>query len=369
MSTPVSHFSLIALSLIPVGYAAAQARCDCTAIVDSCRADVSIQGSWVEVSSDHQQCSRVDYFIDGLPFVAVVVDGVQRQDWIARVAPPQILVQSCQVCRDNAQAGTPVTAPVDTPAGASATDTAATEFSALIEVAPQYPAAAQAQGLEGHVDLSFTVSPFGTVEAATVTAAEPPGVFDQAALAAIRRWRFPADAERAPLNLSERMNFSLAGSARRRDTLAALPRAERGPRNECLREQAVYNYGEMIEVDLINACTDPLLVYSCAAGTGRYLGQWVCTDAERTLRLLTPLGDRVSSALAATEAPGPTREFGYVGTVSVARAPNTQYWWLACRQGDANCRDDARQWVRSLDRQLISVDPQSRTSLSVARSY
>jgi TonB family protein len=347
--------------LLPAGHAAAQARCDCTAIVDSCRADVSIQGSWVEVSSDHQQCSRVDYFIDGLPFVAVVVDGVQRQDWIARVEAPEILVQSCQVCRDNAQAIAPASAPPTEPADA--------EFSALIEVGPQYPAAAQAQSIEGRVDLSFTVNAAGTVETATVTAAEPPGVFDQAALAAIQRWRFPAEPERPPLNLTETMVFSLAGTARQRGAPGSLPRAARGPRNECLRERAVYNYGEMIEVDLINACPDPLLVYSCAAGTGRYVGQWVCNDAERTRQLLTAPDDRRVGASTATETSDGARSFGYVAGLTVARAPNTQYWWLACDEADSNCRDGARQWVRSLDRQLASVDPQSRTSLPVARSY
>ena len=79
----------------------AQFRCDCTSVVASCNADVAIRGSFVEIKTDNQQCARVDYFIDGQPFVSVAVDGTDRQDWIARTGNPRIMVQSCQVCREN----------------------------------------------------------------------------------------------------------------------------------------------------------------------------------------------------------------------------------------------------------------------------
>ena len=79
----------------------AQLRCDCTTIVDTCSADVAVKGSFIEIKSDTQQCSRVDYFVDGLPFVSVVVNGEDRQNWIPRTGNPKVLVQSCQVCRDS----------------------------------------------------------------------------------------------------------------------------------------------------------------------------------------------------------------------------------------------------------------------------
>ena len=86
------------------GSAAAQPdspwRCDCTAIVDTCSADVVARGSFLEIKTDQAQCARVDYFVDGQPFVSVVVDGEDRQNWLARTSNPRILVQSCQVCRD-----------------------------------------------------------------------------------------------------------------------------------------------------------------------------------------------------------------------------------------------------------------------------
>ena len=85
----------------------AQPRCDCTSIVDTCNADVTVRGSFIDVKSDTRQCSRVDYFVDGLPFVSVVVDGEDRQDWIARTGNPKVLVQSCQVCRDTGASRAP----------------------------------------------------------------------------------------------------------------------------------------------------------------------------------------------------------------------------------------------------------------------
>ena len=53
----------------------AEWRCDCTTIIDSCSAQVTVQDTFVEVSAPAAQCARVDYFIDGLPFVTVAVDG------------------------------------------------------------------------------------------------------------------------------------------------------------------------------------------------------------------------------------------------------------------------------------------------------
>lgn len=55
---------------------------------------------------------------------------------------------------------------------------------------PAYPAAAQAAGIEGQVTVSYDVTPAGRVANAVVVAADPSGVFEEAALAAVRSWRF-----------------------------------------------------------------------------------------------------------------------------------------------------------------------------------
>ena len=80
-------------------------RCDCTSVVDTCDAEVVARGSSSRSKPIKQQCARVDYFVDGQPFVSVVVDGEDRQNWLARTTNPTIIVQSCQVCRDTARRG------------------------------------------------------------------------------------------------------------------------------------------------------------------------------------------------------------------------------------------------------------------------
>ncbi len=159
----------LALLLACGGAAHGQYRCDCTSVVDTCTANVAARGSFLEVKTDRPQCARVDYFVDGQPFVSVVVDGEDRQNWPARTANPKILVQSCQVCRDNgASAAAPVTrAPPPAAAAQSPADgNGDTGLEPLIAVAPEYPAGALVRGLKGHVDVEFTVNSAGRVEKA-----------------------------------------------------------------------------------------------------------------------------------------------------------------------------------------------------------
>ncbi len=60
----------------------------------------------------------------------------------------------------------------------------------LVRVPPDYPARAQSRGLEGWVQVRFTITPTGTVKDPVVVNAEPKGMFDDAALKAIARWRY-----------------------------------------------------------------------------------------------------------------------------------------------------------------------------------
>ena len=55
---------------------------------------------------------------------------------------------------------------------------------------PDYPSRARAQGQTGHVTVSFIVDIDGTAVEAHVVESSPPGVFDEAALAAVGAWRF-----------------------------------------------------------------------------------------------------------------------------------------------------------------------------------
>jgi TonB family protein len=57
-------------------------------------------------------------------------------------------------------------------------------------IAPNYPARARERETEGWVDLEFTVTRDGVTRDAVVKGAEPQGVFDRAALDAVKRWRY-----------------------------------------------------------------------------------------------------------------------------------------------------------------------------------
>jgi len=60
-------------------------------------------------------------------------------------------------------------------------------------VEPAYPRNAASRRLAGWVEVTFTVEPSGRTADVQVIGADPPGIFDDAAVAAVRRWRFAGD--------------------------------------------------------------------------------------------------------------------------------------------------------------------------------
>jgi periplasmic protein TonB len=60
----------------------------------------------------------------------------------------------------------------------------------LVRINPDYPPRALSRGLEGWVQVQFTITATGTVKDAIVVNAEPKNIFDDAALKAIARWRY-----------------------------------------------------------------------------------------------------------------------------------------------------------------------------------
>lgn len=55
---------------------------------------------------------------------------------------------------------------------------------------PVYPESARVQRLEGFVTLAYDVTASGNVDNVRVINSEPAGVFDHAAIAAVRDWQF-----------------------------------------------------------------------------------------------------------------------------------------------------------------------------------
>lgn len=349
--------------------ALAEWRCDCTTILDSCTANVTVQETFIEVTAQAAQCARVDYFIDGMPFVSVAVDGNAREDWITRSEDPRVLVQSCQVCRDNSDAQAPQTAAEP----AANSDAAPADLTPLVAPQPVYPQQAQLRGLEGSVTVEFTINPYGDTQDVRVASAQPTGVFDLAAVSAVSRWRYPADGDREPVSSSETLEFTIDDfiftDAAGPETTAAGDAVATRPGNQCVRENISYNYGEMIEVGLISACSQPITLFTCATGTGALAQRWVCSSTEDNATVLVRPGDSRQGYTVPLPTPIGVGEFEYAESFFVARAPNTEYWWIACGVNDEGCRDAGRQWAESLNRQGAHVNPQLRSRMEVARSY
>jgi TonB family protein len=77
---------------------------------------------------------------------------------------------------------------------------------------PVYPITARANAQSGWVDLEFLVKADGSVTNVITTGAEPVGVFEEAAVAAVRKWRYkPAERDGHPVDQRARlrMRFTL----------------------------------------------------------------------------------------------------------------------------------------------------------------
>ena len=77
--------------------------------------------------------------------------------------------------------------------------------------APEYPHDALSKGIGGAVTIAFTVDVNGETRDWQVESSEPAGVFDKAALAAIRRWRYePLLIDGTPTEVPVRMAIRFA---------------------------------------------------------------------------------------------------------------------------------------------------------------
>ena len=101
-----------------------------------------------------------------------------------------------------------------TPAKSKGPDTAALalRLTRLRGASPDYPAPALTQHLAGSVVLEFTVDTSGETRDIHVVEATPPGVFDQAAINAVKRWRYApplVNGAAAEVPVRTRMRFEL----------------------------------------------------------------------------------------------------------------------------------------------------------------
>jgi TonB family protein len=88
----------------------------------------------------------------------------------------------------------------------------ANQLALVKSVPPRYPANAERSGVEGWVELDFTVTDTGAVQDVTVAAAKPQGVFESAATAALLQWRYKPrvrDAKAVATRARIRIRFAL----------------------------------------------------------------------------------------------------------------------------------------------------------------
>lgn len=83
---------------------------------------------------------------------------------------------------------------------------------AILRIPPTYPMEARRQKLEGWVRMEFTVQEDGTVADVKVKESKPSSIFDQAAVNAIRQWKFrPAMQDGKPVRkrAAQTLKFAL----------------------------------------------------------------------------------------------------------------------------------------------------------------
>ena len=82
----------------------------------------------------------------------------------------------------------------------------------LVRVDPAYPIRARERGIEGWVEIEFTITPRGTIADPKVVGYKPPSIFNNSALRAIRRWKYnPKIVDGKPVSRNEivRLVFQL----------------------------------------------------------------------------------------------------------------------------------------------------------------
>jgi protein TonB len=119
----------------------------------------------------------------------------RREEKVERTPPPatpdmpQISMSSSSV-DGNLVTLAPVVDVSSALSGVSISGAGSRDVVPLVRINPDYPQRALSRGIEGWVQVQFTITETGSVADAKVVAADPPNIFDDAAIKAILRWRY-----------------------------------------------------------------------------------------------------------------------------------------------------------------------------------
>lgn len=86
--------------------------------------------------------------------------------------------------------GGPVQAALDLDVSGGGFGPAEGDYLPIVKVAPEYPRRAAQRGIEGYVIVEYTVTKLGTVRDPVVIEAQPPGVFDEAAIKSALKYKY-----------------------------------------------------------------------------------------------------------------------------------------------------------------------------------
>ena len=90
-----------------------------------------------------------------------------------------------------------------------------TDVIPIVRVPPTYPRGPKQAGLEGYVTMAVTIQPDGTVFNVSVIESNPKRLFDKAAIAAMKRWKFRpkiVDGNPVAQRARQTIEFKLASS-------------------------------------------------------------------------------------------------------------------------------------------------------------
>lgn len=141
--------------------------------------------------------------------LSAVVAGEAAADTTVRIAPARTELAGAALVRIRDLTPDRAHLPALVPQFADASVVPNPQAMPLQVVAPVYPPRAMVAGVEGRVELSYRVGADGGVNEVRVLHAQPAGVFDQAAKAALGAWRFPASA--AGQSRTQNFAFTLSG--------------------------------------------------------------------------------------------------------------------------------------------------------------
>jgi len=95
------HTSKNTISTVSDKNNAFRCQCDYKNWIKQCDASIELGSKLFEMRSNTNQCSRVDWRLDGNPHMTIVTDGVEVDSWFSQSNNPQAVIESCNVCTDS----------------------------------------------------------------------------------------------------------------------------------------------------------------------------------------------------------------------------------------------------------------------------